>query len=77
MPQLNEKLAVIIFKYIPFQNDDYSKDIYSCQIKVNSGITNKARFHYLNGFKGHQEGTYLYKTISLTKININILSENT
>ena len=42
-----------------------------------SEFTDKGQFQYLTNLKGPQEGTYLYNTISFTKININVLSENT
>ena len=50
------------------------KDIYYCPIEIIKALTNKGQFQYLTKVKGPQEGTYLYTTISFTKIKINILS---
>ena len=49
-------ISVVKFKAWQF------KGIYSCPIEVISGITNKAQFQYLNGFKGPKGGDYLYET---------------
>ena len=49
------------------------KDLYSRPVEIIKGLTDKGQCQYLTGLKGPKEGT----TISFTKININILSENT
>ena len=38
------------------------KGVYSCQIEIIKGLTDKGQFQYLTGFKGPQEGTYPYTT---------------
>ena len=46
-----------------FYQDQLSlKDIYSCLIETNKGLTDKGQFQYHTKLKGTQEGTYLYTT---------------
>ena len=54
------------------------KDLYSCQIEIIKGLSDKGQFQYLTGLKGSSRGDLpVYNTISFTKININIVTENT
>ena len=53
------------------------KGVYFCQIEVISGLTDKRQFQYLTGLRKGPKCGLTYKFFSLTKINTNILSENT
>ena len=53
------------------------KDLYLCPIEIIKGLTDKGQFQYLKGLKGPQGALPVYNTVSFTKININILTENT
>ena len=51
------------------------KDIDYCPIEIIKGLTDKGQFQYLTKLMGLQERDLpVYKTISFTKIKINILS---
>ena len=50
----------------------FLNDLYSCQIEIIKGLTDKGQFQYLTELKGSQEETYL----DTTQFIINILSES-
>ena len=55
-----------------------SKGIYFVIYGIISELTDKGQFQYLTNLKGASRGDLpVYNRISLTKIKINILSENT
>ena len=51
--------------------------IYFCPVVVISGLTDKDQIHYLTGIRAQRGDLPVYNKISFTKINIDILSENT
>ena len=54
------------------------KDLYSCLIDIIKWLPNKGQFGYFHRIKGaSRRDLPVYNTISFTKINTNILSENT
>ena len=59
-----------IYAWRPFYG---IKDLNSCPIEIIKRLNDKEQFQYLTGLMDLP----VYNTISFTKININILSENT
>ena len=67
-----EILAIVVASYTPHQEFKFVysslrintirlflvKYIYSCQIEIINGLTNKGQFQYLSKFKGPQDRTY-------------------